>query len=88
MPVTVAKLVQAREDLIANIVGRMPQAHRKFLLSIKRGEPDWALLSMRHAKRFPPCDGGLRTWREWRRANERLLSNACARYYSLKTDTP
>jgi len=53
MPVTVDKLVQAREDLIADIVGRMPQAHRKFLLSIKRGEPDWALLGVPGAETLP-----------------------------------
>jgi predicted nucleotidyltransferase component of viral defense system len=53
VPVTVEKLVQAREDLIADIVGRMPQAHRKFLLSIKRGEPDWALLGVPGAEALP-----------------------------------
>jgi predicted nucleotidyltransferase component of viral defense system len=53
MPVTVDKLVQAREDLIADIVGRMPQAHRKFLLSIKRGEPDWVLLGVPGAEALP-----------------------------------
>jgi predicted nucleotidyltransferase component of viral defense system len=53
MPVTIDKLVQAREDLIADIVGRMPPDHRKFLLSIKRGEPDWALLGVPGAEALP-----------------------------------
>jgi predicted nucleotidyltransferase component of viral defense system len=53
VPVTIEKLVQARENLIADIVGRMPQAHRKFLLSIKRGEPDWALLGVPGAEALP-----------------------------------
>ena len=38
--VTIDELVGAREELIANIVGKMPADHRRFLLSIKRGEPD------------------------------------------------
>lgn len=53
VPVTIDELVQAREDLIADIVGRMPQTHRKFLLSIKRGEPDWALLGVPGAEALP-----------------------------------
>lgn len=45
-PITVDELIQAREALIANIVGRMPADHRRFLLSIKSGEPDWGLLGL------------------------------------------
>jgi len=45
-PVTLNELLQVREDLIANIVGQMPPDHRRFLISIKRGDPDWALLDL------------------------------------------
>ncbi len=41
-PVTLDELLKAREDLIAEIVGRMPEQHKRFLISVKRGEPDWA----------------------------------------------
>jgi predicted nucleotidyltransferase component of viral defense system len=52
-PVTVDELAQAREQLISNVVGQMPVDHRQFLLSIKRGEPDWALLGLPGAEALP-----------------------------------
>jgi hypothetical protein len=52
--VTLDQLLQAREELIAGIVGCMPPAHRRFLLSIKRCEPDWTLLGVIGADRLPP----------------------------------
>jgi hypothetical protein len=52
-PVSVEELVQAREELIADIVGRMPMDHRRFLLSVKGGEPEWALLGLRGADALP-----------------------------------
>jgi predicted nucleotidyltransferase component of viral defense system len=52
-PVTIDELVQAREDLIADVVGRMPSDHRRFLLSVKRGEPDWALLGLAEVENLP-----------------------------------
>jgi predicted nucleotidyltransferase component of viral defense system len=52
-PVTLDDLLQAREDLIGNIVGQMPQEQRRFLMSVKRGQPDWALLNLPGAKDLP-----------------------------------
>ena len=46
-------LLQTREELIVEIVGRMPDAHRRFLLSFKKGEPDWSLLDVPNAKTLP-----------------------------------
>lgn len=45
--------MQAREDLIGIIVGKMPEEHRRFLISIKRGEPDWALLDLPGVEDLP-----------------------------------
>ena len=53
VPVKLEDLVQTREDLIADIVGRMPDTHRRFLLSFKKGEPDWSLLDVPTAKTLP-----------------------------------
>ena len=53
VPVTLDALVQTREALLAEIVGRMPDAHRRFLLSFKKGEPDWSLLDVPNAKTLP-----------------------------------
>jgi predicted nucleotidyltransferase component of viral defense system len=52
-PVTLDELLKAREDLIAEIVGKMPEQHKRFLISVKRGEPDWALFDLPGAKDLP-----------------------------------
>jgi len=46
-------LLQAREDLIESIVGRMPQIHRRFLVSFERGEPDWKAIDIAGAEKLP-----------------------------------
>jgi len=43
-PQPLRSFLQAREELIASIVGRMPDAHRRFLISFKKCESDWPLL--------------------------------------------
>ena len=40
-PVALDDLVGTREALIAASMGRMPDAHRRFLLSFEAGAPDW-----------------------------------------------
>jgi predicted nucleotidyltransferase component of viral defense system len=60
-PVSRDELVAAREALIANIVGKMPASHRKFLVSFERGEPDWALLDVPGAAELPAV--------KWRQLN-------------------
>lgn len=52
-PATLDELLQAREDLIREIVGQMPEHHRRFLISVMRGEPDWILLDLPGAKELP-----------------------------------
>ena len=60
-PVTLDELLAARETLIADIVGKMPRAHRKFLISFERGKPDWDLLNVPHARDIPAV--------KWRQLN-------------------
>lgn len=67
-PVTLDDLVRSREDLIGNIVGRMPQEHRRFLISVKRGEPDWTLLNLPAAKDLPAV--------RWKLENLAKLNNS------------
>jgi predicted nucleotidyltransferase component of viral defense system len=52
-PVSIDELVAAREALIEDIVGAMPDSHRQFLLSFERGKPDWALLDVPGAPKLP-----------------------------------
>jgi predicted nucleotidyltransferase component of viral defense system len=60
-PITIEELVAAREAMIAGIVGKMPIAHRKFLISFERGEPDWNLLGLPAAADLPAV--------KWRQIN-------------------
>ena len=53
VPVSIDALIQAREDMIAGIVGDMPDAHRRFLLSFKQGAPDWSLLDVPGVETLP-----------------------------------
>jgi hypothetical protein len=52
-PVTLEALYDAREALIAEVVGKMPAENRRFLLSFKAGEPDWELLGVPGAAELP-----------------------------------
>lgn len=52
-PVTLDELLKTREDLIEEIVGKMPEQHKRFLISAKRCEPDWDLLGLPGAKDLP-----------------------------------
>ena len=60
-PVLRDELIAAREALIAVIVGKMPDSHRRFLMSFERGEPDWALLDVPGAAELPAV--------KWRQLN-------------------
>jgi predicted nucleotidyltransferase component of viral defense system len=53
VPVMLDQLVRAREELIVAVIGGMPMSHRRFLLSIKSGEPDWAVLGVPGARDLP-----------------------------------
>lgn len=66
-PVRLEELEATREELITAIVGAMPEAHRQFLLSFKRGNPDWPLLGIPGASELPAV--------QWRRQNLDRLSS-------------
>jgi hypothetical protein len=65
-PVTLHELLHARETLIADMVGNMPLDHRRFLVSFKAGEPEWALLNVPGAETLPAV--------QWRAQNLAKLS--------------
>lgn len=52
-PVSRDELLGAREALIADIVGMMPDTHRRFLISFERGKPEWLLLDVPGAPKLP-----------------------------------
>jgi predicted nucleotidyltransferase component of viral defense system len=52
-PVAIDHLIDTREELITQVVSRMSDVHRRFLVSFERGEPDWSLLGIDHVERLP-----------------------------------
>jgi hypothetical protein len=52
-PVALEALLETREAMIADVVGRMPEAHRQFLVSFERGDPDWSLMGVAGASVLP-----------------------------------
>jgi hypothetical protein len=51
--VPLEELLATRETLIADIVGKMPNDHRRFLVSFEREKPDWTLLGLPGAAALP-----------------------------------
>ena len=60
VPVALDLLVRTREDLVAEILGRMPDTHREFLRSIAGGKPKWSLLEARDVSRLPAVEWRMR----------------------------
>lgn len=52
-PVSLDDLVEARERLISAIHARVREREKRFLLSVKRMEPDWELLALPAAASLP-----------------------------------
>jgi len=69
-PVSLDELLAARDELVAAIVGGMPDDHRRFLILFERGEPEWGLLGIEGAADLPAV--------RWRQRNLDTL-NAGAR---------
>jgi predicted nucleotidyltransferase component of viral defense system len=67
-PVSRDELAAAREDMIAAMVGQMPNRHRSFLISFERGQPDWSVLGVPGAPDLPAV--------RWRQQNLDKLSKA------------
>jgi predicted nucleotidyltransferase component of viral defense system len=65
--VTQKELASAREALIDQVVGHMPDQHRKFLISFEKGSPDWASLGLPGAADLPAV--------RWRQQNLDKLSD-------------
>lgn len=60
-PVPLEDLSRTRDQLIEQLIDGMPKAHRDFLISFERGEPDWDLLGVPAAADLPAV--------KWRQLN-------------------
>ncbi|WP_170760722.1 nucleotidyl transferase AbiEii/AbiGii toxin family protein [Ruegeria lacuscaerulensis] len=59
--VGIEDLIQTQQNLIADLIGNMPDKHRKFLIRFEHGEPDWSLIRTPHASELPAV--------KWRQRN-------------------
>lgn len=51
--VPIKELVKTQAQLIAELIGGMPDRHREFLIGFERGEPEWSLLKLSHIANLP-----------------------------------
>lgn len=51
--VDMGDLIDAQTALIEQIIGRMPERHKTFLIGFEAGTPDWSLLNVPHASELP-----------------------------------
>ena len=68
IPVTLAELEQTRETMIGLIRERLTGQQKHFLLSFKRGEPDWSLLNLPSVENLPAV--------QWKLLNIRRMASA------------
>ena len=68
VPVTLQELEQTRTTMISLIQSRLTERQRQFLLSFKRGEPNWELLSVTGVADLPAI--------QWKLMNVRRMSPA------------
>lgn len=52
-PVALADLEATREAITVEMVEKMPDEHRRFLLGFKQGEPDWDLIGIAEVRNLP-----------------------------------
>ncbi len=60
-PVRLGDLEDAREALINTIIGKMPPAHRAFLVAFVEGQEDWKSVGLADAAKLPAI--------KWRQQN-------------------
>jgi len=53
MPTKLNELLQVREKLIKELLDTLTVNEKKFLLSVKLGEPDYNLMPFKHLERLP-----------------------------------
>lgn len=64
-PVQLCDLEATREAMVEQLIGRMPDRHRSFLIGFEEGAPDWAELRIEGVSALPAV--------QWRQRNLDLL---------------
>ena len=47
------ELLEIREELVMNVAMKLTERDKEFLLSVKKGKPEWRLCDTPHVKNFP-----------------------------------
>ncbi len=68
-PIDLSMLIQTREELIGEMIGRMPDAHREFLQTFAKGASEWKLLKLSNIGDLPAV--------RWRLKKLRGLKEEC-----------
>ncbi|MGE4349182.1 MAG: nucleotidyl transferase AbiEii/AbiGii toxin family protein [Candidatus Berkiella sp.] len=67
MPIALDALIKTREDLIEQIHATLTQDEKEFLMSFKRGEPNWLLLGGTGIEKLPAV--------QWKLKNIKTMTN-------------
>jgi len=59
-PVSLDALLEARRRLVSEIRSRFTETDKAFVLSVKRGSPDWAMIDLPHVSELPAVQWKLR----------------------------
>ncbi|MFQ5345599.1 MAG: nucleotidyl transferase AbiEii/AbiGii toxin family protein [Mariprofundus sp.] len=59
-PISLDALVKSRRRLISEVRNQFTKADKAFLLSVKRGEPDWSLIDLPRVRELPAVQWKLR----------------------------
>ncbi|MCX5794867.1 MAG: nucleotidyl transferase AbiEii/AbiGii toxin family protein [Elusimicrobia bacterium] len=70
-PVTYEELVETRERLIVRLRADLTDAERKFLVSIKEGQPDWDLMGLPGIENMPAIQWKLQNIRKMNKTKHR-----------------
>jgi hypothetical protein len=73
-PITLATLVETRVRLRAELAAALTDAHRRFLLSLARGEPEWSLMKCPHLAKLPAIRWKLENLDKLRKSNPRKFT--------------
>lgn len=65
--ISLEELYSTREKLVKSIQGLLTEEEKIFLISIKKGEPDWSILGLPHIQDFPSI--------KWKLLNIRKMSD-------------
>lgn len=81
--VTYEDLYAAREQLVETILASLTDAERRFLISLKEGRPDWALLGIPSAETLPSVQWKLQNIAKMAPEKHRVALNALRRKLGL-----